>query len=145
MQKFALLSRMPRMKKIADSGLLIAALDSGDQHHAWARSALEENPPPWLVCEPVLAEVSASIGSPFPVMEMLLAGDLEIAFQIQDHGPEILALARKYRDQKMDLADACVVRMSELLEATVFTVDKKDFTVYRRHSRQKISCVFPEK
>src|SRR5665213_3062377 len=102
------------MKKIADSGLLIAALDAGDEHHAWARRALEENLPPWFVCEAVLAEVAASIGTPIPVLEMLLAGDLEMAFQIEEHAPEVMALARKYRDQNMDLADACIVRMSEL-------------------------------
>jgi predicted nucleic acid-binding protein len=135
---------MPFIKKIADSGLLIAALDGGDEHHAWARRALESYPPPWLVCESVLAEVSASVGSPVPVLEMLVAGDLEIAFQIEEQAPEVLALTRKYRDQNMDLADACVVRMSEILDATVFTVDKKDFSVYRRHSRQKIPCVFPD-
>jgi uncharacterized protein len=133
------------MKKIADSGLLIAALDEGDEHHDWARNAIEEHQPPWLVCEAVLAEVSAGIGTPIPVLEMLLAGDLEMAFQIEQHAPEVMALARKYRDQKMDFADACVVRMSELLDATVFTVDKKDFSIYRRHSRQKIPCVFPER
>ena len=132
------------MKKIADSGLLIAALDRGDEHHQWACRAFEEHQPPWFVCEPVLAEVSASIGTPIPVLEMLLAGDLEMAFQIEEHAPELLALVRKYRDQKMDLADACVVRMSELFDATVFTVDKKDFSIYRRHSRQKVPCVFPE-
>jgi predicted nucleic acid-binding protein len=53
-------------KKIADAGLLIAALDARDEHHGWARQALEEESPPWLVCEPVLAEVSASIGTPRP-------------------------------------------------------------------------------
>jgi uncharacterized protein len=132
------------MKKIADSGLLIAALDSGDEHHLWARQAFEEYQPPWLVCEAVLAEVSASIGTPLPVLEMLVVGDLEMAFQIEGHAPEVMALARKYRDQRMDFADACIVRMSELFDATVFTVDKKDFSVYRRHSRQKIPCVFPE-
>jgi predicted nucleic acid-binding protein len=132
------------MKKIADSGLLIAALDGSDEHHAWARGAIEEHQPPWLVCEAVIAEVSASIGSPLPVLEMLLAGDLKMAFQIEEHAPEVIALARKYRDQKMDFADACIVRMTELFDATVFTVDKKDFTVYRRHSRKKIPCVFPE-
>jgi len=133
------------MKKIADSGLLIAALDGSDEHHAWAQRVLEEFPPPWLICEAVLAEVSASVGTPLPALEMLLAGDLEMAFQIQEHAPEVMALARKYRDQKMDLADACIVRMSELFDATVFTVDKKDFSIYRKHSRLKIPCVFPEK
>jgi predicted nucleic acid-binding protein len=75
---------------------------------------------------------------------MLQAGDLAMAFQLQEHTPEVLALVRKYRDQKMDLADACVVRMSELFDATVFSVDKTDFSIYRRHSRQRVPCVFPD-
>ncbi len=132
-------------KKIADAGLLIAALDARDEHHGWARQALEDESPPWLVCEPVLAEVSASIGTPLPVLEMLQRGDLEIALELRDETAEVLALARKYRDQGMDLADACVVRMSELFEdSVVYTVDRKDFSLYRRRGRQAIPCKFPQ-
>jgi predicted nucleic acid-binding protein len=76
---------------------------------------------------------------------MLRVGDIEIAFHLQDNVAEVLALAKKYRDQKMDLADACVVRMSELFEdCMVYTVDRSDFSVYRRHTRRPIPCVFPE-
>jgi predicted nucleic acid-binding protein len=132
------------VKKIADSGLIIAALDERDAHHAWARKILENESPPWYTCEVVLAEICASLGTADPALEMLRVGDLEIAFQIADNGAEVLALAKKYRDQKMDLADACVVRMSELFDdSVVYTVDKTDFSVYRRHSRRPIRCVFP--
>lgn len=132
------------MKKIADAGLLIAALDKRDAHHRWAASLLERETPPWLVCEPVLAEVSASIGTPEPVLEMLRVGDLEVAFDLAENKVEVLGLARKYRDQGMDLADACVVRMSELfVDSKVYTVDRADFTVYRRKGRQRIECEFP--
>src|SRR5260370_25621125 len=106
---------------------------------------MEKEPPPWLVCESVLTEISASLGTPEPVLEMLQVGDLELAFEMRDNIAEVLALAKKYRDQKLDLADACVVRMSELFEDTlVYTVDRTDFAVYRRHGRQAIRCVFPE-
>jgi predicted nucleic acid-binding protein len=133
------------MKRIADAGLLIAALDKRDSHHAWARGHLEQEAPPWLVCEPVLTEVSVSVGTPEPVLEMLRVGDLEVAFDLEENAPAVLALVRKYRDQGMDLADACVVRMSELFDdASVYTVDKTDFSVYRRHSRQPIRCIFPD-
>ena len=133
------------MKKIADSGLVIAALDSGDQAHAWARDLLERESPPWLVCEAVLAEIAASIGTPVPVLEMLAAGDLEIAFDLKIEKAAVLALVKKYKDQGMDMADACVVRMSELIQGSVvYTVDKRDFTVYRTHRKRRISCVFPE-
>jgi predicted nucleic acid-binding protein len=133
------------LKKIADSGLLIAALDGRDQYHGWAWQVLEGEPPPWLVCEAVLAEVAASIGTPEPILEMLRRGDLEIAFELSENAAEALSLARKYRDQGMDLADACVVRMSELLEdSVVYTVDRRDFLLYRRRGRHAIRCEFPE-
>jgi predicted nucleic acid-binding protein len=132
------------VKKIADSGLLIAALDARDAHHAWARKILENESPPWHTCEAVLAEISASLGTPQPVLEMLRVGDLEIAFQLAENTVEVLALVKKYRDQGMDLADACVIRMTELFDnSVVYTVDKTDFSVYRRHSRRPIRCVFP--
>jgi predicted nucleic acid-binding protein len=132
------------MKRIADSGLLIAALDRHDRYHNWARAILETEPPPWLVCEPVLTEISASLGTAEPVLEMLELGDLKLAFGLHENGARLLGLVRKYRDQGMGLADACVVRMSELFaDAVVYTVDRTDFSVYRRHSRQAIPCVFP--
>ena len=132
------------MKKIADAGLIIAALDGRDAHHHWARSVLESEPPPWFVREPVLAEVSASIGTSEPLLEMLQIGDLELAFALEKNTDEVLALAKKYRDQRIDLADACVIRMTELFDdSVVYTVDKKDFSVYRRKGKRPIRCVFP--
>jgi len=133
------------MTRIADSGLIIAALDKTDGYHAWAAKVLETETPPWQVCEAVLAEICASIGTPEPVLQMLQLGDLEIGFSLDENASEVLALARKYRDQGMDLADACVVRMSELMDdSMVYTVDKTDFSVYRRNTRQRIPCVFPD-
>lgn len=97
-----------------------------------------------LVCEPVLTEAAASLGTAEPLLQMLQVGDLQIAFAMRDNLGEVLALSRKYRDQDMDLADACIVRMSELFkDAVVYTVDRKDFSVYRRHGRKPIRCVFP--
>ena len=132
------------LDKIADAGLLIAALDARDQNHGWARQVLESESPPCLVCEPVLAEVSASVGTPLPVVEMPHRGDLEIAFTLGDNGSEALALAKKYRDQGMDLADACVIRMSELLEnSVVYTVDRKDFSCHRADAGIRFGANFP--
>jgi hypothetical protein len=50
-----------------------------------------------------------------------------------------------YHDQEMQLADACLVRMSELKrDCRVFTLDRRDFRVYRRFDRQVIPLVAPE-
>ena len=44
----------------------------------------------------------------------------------------------------MQLADACLVRMSELKrDCRVFTLDKTEFQVYRRFERQVIPLVAP--
>lgn len=133
------------MKKIADSGLIIAALDAGDAHHDWATELMRREEPPWLVCEAVLAEISASIGTAEPALEMLKMGDLRIAFDLDTEKLAVLTLIKKYRDQEINLADACVVRMSELFpDSLVFTVDKRDFLVYRRNGNRAIKCVFPD-
>ena len=63
------------MRKIADAGLIIAALDERDACHGWAKNLIQGEAPPWLVCEPVLTEISASIGNPAPVLEMLRVAD----------------------------------------------------------------------
>ena len=56
----------------------------------------------------------------------------------------VAGLLNKYRDQEMQLADACLVRMSEVhREAKVFTLDVTDFTRYRRFDRRVISLVSP--
>ena len=49
----------------------------------------------------------------------------------------------RYANVPMSVADACLVRMSELVaDCTVFTLDG-DFRVYRRNKRQKIPVLMP--
>jgi uncharacterized protein len=49
----------------------------------------------------------------------------------------------KYADVPMSLADACLVRMTELLPEPVVLTTDTDFRVYRRHGRQAVPCVVP--
>jgi predicted nucleic acid-binding protein len=50
---------------------------------------------------------------------------------------------RRYADTPMSLADACLVRLSELnSDCRLLTVDS-DFKRYRRHSRQMIPLLAP--
>jgi predicted nucleic acid-binding protein len=132
------------MTRIADSGFLIALLDRLDSFHRWAKKVAEEEEPPFLVCEAVCAEVAALTGTPNPLLQMLERGDLQLAFSLADEITAVRKLTLKYRDQPMDLADGCVVRMSEIYRGCrVFTVDRSDFTVYRRWGTKTIPCVFP--
>jgi hypothetical protein len=73
----------------------------------------------------------------------------EVALMWQTAAMGIAILAHgfylKYHDQEMQLADACLVRMSELKrDCRVFTLDRRDFQVYRRFDRQMIPLVAPE-
>jgi len=56
----------------------------------------------------------------------------------------VLLLLKKYADAHMYLADACIVRMTELKrDCRVITVDRRDFSVYRRNGRDIIPLVVP--
>ena len=58
------------------------------------------------------------------------------------HWPRIRTLIARYK--QMDLTDAAVVVMSELhTRCQVLTVDRNDFSVYRRNDRQAIDFVAP--
>lgn len=57
----------------------------------------------------------------------------------------MLSLLKKYRDRDIDLADACIVRMTELIrDSRVVTLDRADFAVYRRNGRELISVIVPQ-
>ena len=51
---------------------------------------------------------------------------------------------RRYRNRPMSLADACLVRLSEIhAAAEVLTLDS-DFRIYRRHGNKVIPLRMPE-
>ena len=53
-------------------------------------------------------------------------------------------LLRRYASLPMDLADACLVRLSELhADSVVFTIDSEFRDVYRRNGRQVIPTLLP--
>jgi predicted nucleic acid-binding protein len=133
------------VREIADAGLIVAYLGGNDPYHEWA---LEVFPPnaPFYTCDIILGEAASFFADPVAVLALVARGDLILdpAFVLVDELPRILALATKYADHPMDLADACLVRMSELSRhCRVWTTDRADFSAYRRHGREPIPCEFP--
>ncbi len=132
------------MKHILDAGPLIAALNRQDQYHVWACQTLASLGAPLYSCPEALAEAAAMTGRPAAIVEMVQAGDITLAFDIAEQTAGVLALLRKYADRQMDLADACIVRMTELMrDSRVVTVDLADFSVYRRNGRERIPIIAP--
>lgn len=132
------------MKGIADTGFLVAFLNRNDAHHDWAVAVAEQITEPLLTCEPVLAEAAFHLGSVELVLATVREGLVTLAFDCNDHLPQLDALAKRYADREPDLADLCLIRMSELFPRhSIVTVDRADFRVYRRNKRETIPLVCP--
>lgn len=130
---------------IADAGVLIALIARRDGHHAWALSQSKRWPPPWLTCESALSEAFFLSGVRVTrvLSEFLQRGLVEVRFDLGSQVRPVLSLMRKYGDVPMSLADACLVRMTEIVPDPVLLTVDSDFRLYRRHGRQVIPCVLP--
>jgi predicted nucleic acid-binding protein len=129
---------------IADTGFLVAFANRGDIHHDWAVGVARQVDDPLLTCEAVLAETAFHLQSVAIVLRMITDGLVAVAFVVDDHLPQLAALAKRYQDRNPDLADLCLVRMSELYPRhSVITVDREDFGIYRRNKREMIPLIHP--
>jgi uncharacterized protein len=132
------------MRGIADTGLLVGFANRRDQHHQWAFAVAEQVSEPLLTCEAVLAEAAFHLGSCSVVFDMVSDGLVTLAFDCSKHLLQLQGLARRYADRKPDLADLCLIRMSELHpKLPVITVDREDFKIYRRNKREAIPLICP--
>lgn len=132
------------MKGIADTGFLVAFANRNDAHHEWAVQVAEQLSEPLLTCEAVLAETAFHLQDAALVFSMLREGLVALSFDCRDHLPQLAALAERYADRRPDLADLCLIRMSEINPRhSVVTVDRTDFRIYRRNKREAIPLVSP--
>jgi uncharacterized protein len=132
------------VKGIADTGFLVAFANRNDRYHAWAVSVASGVTEPLLTCEAVLAETAFHLQSVPTVLAMVAEGLVELSFDCRTQLGELAKLADRYSDQTPDLADLCLVRMSELFpQHSVITVDRTDFRIYRRNRRETIPLICP--
>lgn len=133
---------------ILDTGPLIALLNTRDPHHAWARDQWNAIEPPLLCCEAVVVEACflarrLAPGGQSRVLDVVRRGALDLSFSLSDEIDAVDRLMEKYRDVPMSLADACLVRMSELHPVSPVVTLDRDFTIYRRSRRQRIPLLTP--
>jgi predicted nucleic acid-binding protein len=134
------------MKAIADTGLLVALARENDQYHRWAVEVAEQITWPVLTCEAVLAETAFHLQSSQEVLRMVRDNIVRVALDCASEIESLYALAVRYADRNPDLADLCLVRMSELYPRhQVITTDDEDFRVYRRNKREAIPLLTPPK
>jgi predicted nucleic acid-binding protein len=136
-----------RQQVILDTGSLVALMRKRDQFHQWAVQEWGKTQPPLLTCEAVLSETLFLLRD-YPIaqegiMEMLAQDIIIVAFNIGENIPQLQVLLSRYQSVPMSLADACLVRMSELNpQSSILTIDS-DFQIYRKHREQVIPVVIP--
>jgi predicted nucleic acid-binding protein len=134
------------MRAIADTGFLVALLEAHDAYHAWAMEVAEDVRWPALTCESVLSETAFHARSSELPLKMVQDGMLKLALNLSDETQRLYDLAVRYADRRPDLADLCLIRMSELYPShTVITTDDEDFRIYRRNKRDAIPVLCPPK
>jgi predicted nucleic acid-binding protein len=132
------------VKGIADTGFLVAFANANDKYHAWAAQIAASVTEPLLTCEAVLAETAFHLESASVVLAMVNERLVSLAFDCRDHLVQLTRLADRYSERNPDLADLCLVRMSELFpKHSVITIDRTDFRVYRRNKREAIPILCP--
>jgi uncharacterized protein len=132
------------MKAIADTGFLVAFGNRRDTHHRWALEIAERVTEPLLTCDAVLAETAFHLGSARLALAFVEQGLVLPVFTVAAHLQRLKELAARYADRAPDLADLCVIRLSELHPRhPVITTDYNDFQVYRRGRREAIPLIRP--
>ncbi len=130
---------------IVDAGFLVALLFRRDRHHRWAAAQLPHLTRPWKTCEAALSEAFFLLGEAGgPALASLLRRRAVIpAFDLNAELERVLKFIEKYADVPMSLADACLVRMTEIAADAVILTTDRDFRIYRRHGRQVVPCLTP--
>src|SRR5689334_21276226 len=98
---------------LIDTGPLVAAFNPRDRWHAWARERLNELPRPVLTCEAVLSEAAFLLPAQLRRSLVALFEERHARLIPLDDVGRLSALLKKYQDVPMDVADGCLVRLSE--------------------------------
>ncbi len=133
---------------LVDTGPLVAILSRQDEHHAACVAALRDMPGPLFSCWPVITEAAWLLRSSSRAVQQLMrsidGGFLELLPLSGSEAAAIAGILRRYQDIRPQLADAALVHLAnrEKIE-TIFTLDRRDFSIYRS-ARRRIFRIVPE-
>lgn len=121
---------------LIDTGPIVAILSQSDQYHRICIEALRDMPGPLFTCWPVITEAAWLLRRDSTAIQRLMNsldnGLFELLSLAAADVRPLAVLMKKYRDIQIQLADAALVHVAarDRLD-TVFTLDRKDFSVYR--------------
>jgi len=135
------------MKRVlVDTGPLVAILSSADQHHEICVETLRHLPGPLFSCWPVITEAAWLLRAyPKAVQQLLRSahnGFLELLPLAGSEAKGLADVMKTYEDIQPQLAHAALVYLAgrEGID-TIFTLDRRDFLVYRSRSRRPFHLV----
>jgi uncharacterized protein len=139
-----------KRRVLVDTGPLVAILSSAEQHHAACIQALRQLPGPLFSCWPVVTEAVWLLRSHPQAVQRLLRscssekanGFLELLSLTGVEAGAIADVMKQYQDMRPQLADAALVYLArrEGID-TIFTLDRRDFAVYRSADRRPFRIV----
>ena len=132
---------------LLDTGPWVALHCSDERHHGWARSQFARHAGPFLTCEAVVAETCFLLAragfDPGKALALIERCVVRIGMTLGDELASVRSLFERYDNVPASLADACLIRMSELYEPSLVVTLDSDFQIYRRHGRKVIPLIRP--
>ena len=133
---------------ILDTGVLIAYLMPKDKFHVWAVSQLSQISSPVLTSEAVITEACFLAQRIYQgqetILKLIRQGHIIIPFTLTAEIEAIENFMQRYASVPMSLADACLVRMSEMYDRSPILTLDSDFRIYRKHRNQTIPVIMPD-
>ena len=127
---------MSLQRVLADTGPFVAMLSRTDEHHSACTDAARQIKPPLLTSWPVITEAAWLLRTRPSAVDRLLGLVQEGAVSVLDldraAAPGLRSVLKRYHSLRPQLADATLVYLAERegIE-TIFTLDRRDFSVYR--------------
>jgi len=120
---------------LLDTGVIVALLDRSERYHRACAETVRGLAAPLITCEAVIAESCYLLrnlpGAAEAIVENVAAGIFQLPFQLSREAPSLKRVLGKYRDRRIDLADACLICLADEFETPdILTLDA-DFEIYR--------------
>ena len=133
---------------LVDTGPLVAILSRTDEHHEICVETLRQLPGPLFSCWPVITEAAWLLRAYPPSVQKLLrslhSGFLELLPLSSLEANGLADVMRRYANLKPQLADAALIYLADRDGIdTIFTLDRRDFSVYRSGRRRPFR-ILPE-
>lgn len=132
---------------LIDTGPLVALLNRRDRYNAWVSEVLDTIEPPLFTCDAVLSEACFLLqrveGGADAILGLVAQGIVTSDFRVMTEVKALRRLMERFANVPMSLADACLVRMTEVEAGSVVVTLDRDFTIYRRNRRQAVPTISP--